>query len=59
MIEPKTKILVRGTMLSVNMAEKCGGIVYADITSGLTHYGTYALQGNVDTQFFTTEEEII
>ena len=31
--------------------ETMGGKIYADIVSGMTHYGNYAFRGNVSTQF--------
>ncbi len=31
--------------------QNIGGKIYADISSGLTHYGNYSFKGNVSTQF--------
>ena len=31
--------------------QNIGGKIYADISSGLTHYGNYSFKGNVGTQF--------
>ena len=31
--------------------QNIGGKIFADITSGLTHYGNYSFKGNVGTQF--------
>jgi len=51
MIDPETKRYLSEDYAFCRLWQKIGGKVYADIMSGLTHYGTYAFHGNVGTQF--------
>ena len=51
MIDPETKRYLSEDYAFCRLWQKIGGTVYADIMSGLTHYGTYAFHGNVGTQF--------
>ena len=57
MIEPKTKRYLSEDYAFCRLWQKIGGTVYADITSGLTHYGTYAFKGNVGTQFLPPKKK--
>ena len=57
MIEPKTKRYLSEDYAFCRLWQKIGGTVYADIVSGLTHYGTYAFKGNVGTQFLPPEKK--
>ena len=57
MIEPKTRRYLSEDYAFCRLWQKIGGIVYADITSGLTHYGTYAFKGNVGTQFLPPKKK--
>ena len=51
MIDPETKRYLSEDYAFCRLWQKIGGRVYADITSGITHYGNYAFKGNVATQF--------
>jgi predicted RND superfamily exporter protein len=51
MIDPETKRYLSEDYAFCRLWQKIGGSVYADITSGMTHYGNYAFKGNVATQF--------
>jgi len=57
MIEPETKRYLSEDYAFCRLWQKIGGTVYADITSGLTHYGTYAFKGNVGTQFLPPKKK--
>lgn len=50
MVDPDSKRYLSEDFAFCRLWQKIGGTVYADITSGLTHYGTYAFKGNVATQ---------
>ena len=56
-IEPETKRYLSEDYAFCRLWQKIGGTVYADITSGLTHYGTYAFKGNVGTQFLPPKKK--
>ena len=51
MIDPDTKRYLSEDYAFCRLWQKIGGKVYADIVSGLTHYGNYSFKGNVGTQF--------
>ena len=51
MIEPDTKRYLSEDYAFCRLWQKIGGKIYADIASGMTHYGNYAFKGNVGTQF--------
>ena len=51
MIEPKTKRYLSEDYAFCRLWQNIGGKIYADIISGMTHYGNYAFKGNVGTQF--------
>ena len=51
MIDPESKRYLSEDYAFCRLWQKIGGKVYADITSGMTHYGNYAFKGNVATQF--------
>ena len=51
MIEPKTKRYLSEDYAFCRLWQNMGGKIYADILSGMTHYGNYAFRGNVYTQF--------
>ena len=53
MIEPGTKRYLSEDYAFCRLWQNMGGKIYADITSGMTHYGNYAFRGNVSTQFTT------
>ena len=53
MIEPQTKRYLSEDYAFCRLWQNIGGKIYADITSGMTHYGNYAFRGNVSTQFTT------
>ena len=53
MIEPDTKRYLSEDYAFCRLWQKIGGKIFADITSGMTHYGNYAFRGNVSTQFTT------
>tara|TARA_R110000803_G_C11979387_1_gene320548 strand:- start:589 stop:1380 length:792 start_codon:yes stop_codon:yes gene_type:complete len=57
MIEPETKRYLSEDYAFCRLWQKIGGTVFADIVSGLTHYGTYAFKGNVGTQFLPPEKK--
>ena len=57
MIDPDTKRYLSEDYAFCRLWQKIGGTVYADITSGLTHYGTYAFKGNVGTQFLPPKKK--
>jgi|TARA_R110000744_G_scaffold33709_2_gene79058 hypothetical protein len=57
MIDPGTKRYLSEDYAFCRLWQKIGGTVYADITSGMTHYGTYAFKGNVGTQFLPPEKK--
>ena len=57
MIDPDSKRYLSEDYAFCRLWQKIGGSVYADITSGLTHYGTYAFRGNVGTQFLPPKKE--
>ncbi len=50
-IDPESKRYLSEDYAFCRLWQKIGGKVYADITSGMTHYGNYAFKGNVATQF--------
>ena len=56
-IEPKTRRYLSEDYAFCRLWQKIGGTVYADIVSGLTHYGTYAFKGNVGTQFLPPKKK--
>ena len=56
-VEPETKRYLSEDYAFCRLWQKIGGTVYADITSGLTHYGTYAFKGNVGTQFLPPKKK--
>ena len=51
MIEPKTRRYLSEDYAFCRLWQNMGGKIYADILSGMTHYGNYAFKGNVGTQF--------
>jgi len=51
MIEPETKRYLSEDYAFCRLWQNMGGKIYADILSGMTHYGNYAFRGNVSTQF--------
>ena len=51
MIDPDNKRYLSEDYAFCRLWQKIGGKVYADIASGLTHYGNYSFKGNVGTQF--------
>tara|TARA_Y100000114_G_scaffold155198_1_gene178817 strand:+ start:1006 stop:1788 length:783 start_codon:yes stop_codon:yes gene_type:complete len=51
MIEPQTKRYLSEDYAFCRLWQNMGGKIYADILSGMTHYGNYAFKGNVGTQF--------
>jgi hypothetical protein len=51
MIEPQTKRYLSEDYAFCRLWQNMGGKIYADVLSGLTHYGNYAFKGNVGTQF--------
>ena len=51
MIEPKTRRYLSEDYAFCRLWQNIGGKIYADIVSGMTHYGNYAFKGNVGTQF--------
>ena len=51
MIEPQTKRYLSEDYAFCRLWQNMGGKIYADIMSGMTHYGNYAFKGNVGTQF--------
>ena len=51
MIEPQTKRYLSEDYAFCRLWQNIGGRIYADIMSGMTHYGNYAFRGNVGTQF--------
>ena len=51
MIEPDTKRYLSEDYAFCRLWQKIGGKIYADIASGMTHYGNYSFKGNVGTQF--------
>ena len=51
MIEPQTKRHLSEDYAFCRLWQNMGGKIYADILSGMTHYGNYAFKGNVGTQF--------
>jgi hypothetical protein len=51
MIEPQTKRYLSEDYAFCRLWQNMGGKIYADIRSGMTHYGNYAFRGNVGTQF--------
>jgi len=54
-IEPKTKRYLSEDYAFCRLWQNMGGKIYADIMSGMTHYGNYAFRGNVATQFKGTK----
>ena len=50
-IEPQTKRYLSEDYAFCRLWQNIGGKIYADIMSGMTHYGNYAFKGNVATQF--------
>ena len=57
MIEPETKRYLSEDYSFCRLWQKIGGKVYADIVSGLNHYGTYAFKGTVGTQFLPQKKK--
>ena len=51
MVEPKTKRYLSEDYAFCRLVQNMGGAIYADILSGMTHFGSYAFKGNVATQF--------
>ena len=51
MVEPETRRYLSEDYAFCRLWQKIGGKIYADILSGMTHYGNYAFKGNVGTQF--------
>ena len=51
MIEPETKRYLSEDYSFCRLWQKIGGKIYADILSGMTHFGNYPFKGNVATQF--------
>jgi len=51
MIEPETKRYLSEDYAFCRLWQKINGKIYADIASGMTHYGNYSFKGNVGTQF--------
>ena len=54
-IEPETKRYLSEDYAFCRLWQNMGGEIYADIASGMTHYGNYAFRGNVATQFKGTK----
>tara|TARA_Y100000004_G_scaffold90419_1_gene101367 strand:+ start:4230 stop:5006 length:777 start_codon:yes stop_codon:yes gene_type:complete len=54
-IEPETKRYLSEDYAFCRLWQNMGGKIYADIMSGMTHYGNYAFRGNVATQFKGTK----
>ena len=50
-IEPETKRYLSEDYSFCRLWQKIGGKIYADILSGMTHFGNYPFKGNVATQF--------
>ena len=50
-VEPETRRYLSEDYAFCRLWQKIGGKIYADILSGMTHYGNYAFKGNVGTQF--------
>jgi hypothetical protein len=57
MIDPDNKRYLSEDYAFCRLWQKIGGTVYADIMSGLTHYGTYAFHGKVGTQFLPPKKK--
>jgi len=51
MVEPETKRYLSEDYSFCRLWQKIGGKIYADILSGMTHFGNYPFKGNVATQF--------
>ena len=51
MIESQTRRYLSEDYAFCRLWQNMGGKIYADIISGMTHYGNYAFKGNVGTQF--------
>lgn len=56
MIDPDTNTYLSEDYAFCRRWQKIGGSVYADITSGLTHHGTYGFAGDIKTQFLKRDE---
>ena len=57
MVEPKTKRYLSEDYAFCRLWQNMGGKIYADIMSGMTHYGNYAFRGNVGTQFLPQNDK--
>jgi|TARA_E500000318_G_scaffold107473_1_gene116820 hypothetical protein len=57
MVEPETKRYLSEDYAFCRLWQNMGGKIYADITSGMTHYGNFAFQGNVGTQFLPQDKK--
>jgi len=57
MVEPKTKRYLSEDYAFCRLWQNMGGKIYADIMSGMTHYGNYAFKGNVGTQFLPQNDK--
>ena len=51
MIEPQTKRYLSEDYAFCRLWQNMGGKIYADVLSGMSHYGNYSFRGNVATQF--------
>ena len=51
MIDPDSKRYLSEDYAFCRLWQKIGGKIYADIASGMTHFGNYTFRGNVGTQF--------
>ena len=57
MIDPDSKRYLSEDYAFCRLWQKIGGTVYADVFSGVTHYGTYSFRGNIGTQFLPPEKK--
>ena len=57
MVEPDTNRYLSEDYAFCRLWQNIGGKIYADITSGMTHYGNFAFRGNVGTQFLPQDNK--
>ena len=56
MIDPEAKRYLSEDYAFCRLWQKIGGKIYADISSPLTHWGTFSFKGHVGTRFKSKEE---
>ena len=56
MIDPDDRRYLSEDYAFCRLWQKIGGKIYADITSPLTHWGTFAFKGHIGTRFKSKEE---